>query len=242
MQTAQYFNCGSDDMRSDFFAFNDYSWCNSDFKTSGWDVKVKNFTDYGLPIFLSEWGCIENRPRTFDELSALMSSEMSSVYSGGLMYEYSLEENDYGIVQIKNGKVDELDEFELFKKALADNPSPTGDGGASTSTHAVDCPPKDADWNVDPDFVPEMPKEAEKYMKQGAGTGPGLKGPGSQTAGDSGTSTASTTGGVPSPTGSSSSDGGDGNSDDEGAAMSLQAPLFVTALALSFGLFGTLLL
>jgi hypothetical protein len=242
MQTAQYFNCGSDDMRSDFFAFNDYSWCNSDFKTSGWDVKVKNFTDYGLPIFLSEWGCIENRPRTFDELSALMSSEMSSVYSGGLMYEYSLEENDYGIVQIKNGKVDELDEFELFKKALADNPSPTGDGGASTSTHAVDCPPKDADWNVDPDFVPEMPKEAEKYMKQGAGTGPGLKGPGSQTAGDSGTSTASTTGGVASPTGSSSSDGGDGNSDDEGAAMSLQAPLFVTALALSFGLFGTLLL
>lgn len=50
MQTAHYFNCGSDDLRSDFFAFNDYSWCNSDFKTAGWDVKVKNFTDYGLPI------------------------------------------------------------------------------------------------------------------------------------------------------------------------------------------------
>lgn len=50
MQTAHYFNCGSDDARSDFFAFNDYSWCNSNFKTSGWDQKVKNFTDYGLPI------------------------------------------------------------------------------------------------------------------------------------------------------------------------------------------------
>lgn len=49
-QTADYMNCGSDDMRSDFFAFNDYSWCNSDFQTSGWDAKVKNFTDYGLPI------------------------------------------------------------------------------------------------------------------------------------------------------------------------------------------------
>lgn len=49
-QTADYFNCGSDDMRSDFFAFNDYSWCNSNFKTAGWDQKVKNFTDYGLPI------------------------------------------------------------------------------------------------------------------------------------------------------------------------------------------------
>lgn len=246
MQTAQYFNCGSDDMRSDFFAFNDYSWCNSDFKTSGWNVKVKNFTDYGLPIFLSEWGCIENRPRTFDELSALMSSEMSSVYSGGLMYEYSLEENDYGIVEIKNGKVKKLDEFDMFKNALSQNPSPTGDGGASSSTHAVDCPPKDPDWDVDPDYVPEMPKEAQKYMKQGAGGGPGLNGPGSQTAGDSGTSTASTTGGQVSPTGSSSSDGGDGNSNDEGAAMSVHGmtvgPLLVTGLALSFGLVGTLLL
>lgn len=29
---------------------NDYSWCSSDFKTAGWDVKVRNFTDYGLPI------------------------------------------------------------------------------------------------------------------------------------------------------------------------------------------------
>lgn len=65
MEQAQYFNCGSDDERSDFFAFvscvsavdghvltgqNDYSWCNTDFKTSQWDQKVKNFTNYGLPI------------------------------------------------------------------------------------------------------------------------------------------------------------------------------------------------
>lgn len=49
-ETADYFNCGSDDMRSDFFAFNDYSWCNTDFQESGWDQKVKTFSDYGLPI------------------------------------------------------------------------------------------------------------------------------------------------------------------------------------------------
>lgn len=29
---------------------NDYSWCNTDIKTSGWDIKVKNFTGYGIPI------------------------------------------------------------------------------------------------------------------------------------------------------------------------------------------------
>ncbi|KAJ3525728.1 hypothetical protein NM208_g11513 [Fusarium decemcellulare] len=143
MQTAYYMNCGSDDMRSDFFAFNDYSWCNSDFKTSGWDVKVKNFSDYGLPIFLSEWGCIENRPRKFEELEAMMSDEMTSVYSGGLMYEYSLEDNDYGIVTLKGDNVKTSSEYKLFKEALKKYPMPTGTGGAAKTTHGVDCPKSD---------------------------------------------------------------------------------------------------
>jgi hypothetical protein len=51
MEMAQYMNCGTDDERSDFFAFNDYSWCApSSFTQSGWSQKVKNFTGYGLPI------------------------------------------------------------------------------------------------------------------------------------------------------------------------------------------------
>jgi uncharacterized protein YraI len=50
-EMAEYMNCGTDDERSDFFAFNDYSWCDpSSFTTSGWDQKVKNFTGYGLPL------------------------------------------------------------------------------------------------------------------------------------------------------------------------------------------------
>ncbi len=53
MQMAHFMNCGTNDERSDFFAFNDYSWCDpSSFTTSGWDQKVKNFTGYGIPILL----------------------------------------------------------------------------------------------------------------------------------------------------------------------------------------------
>jgi hypothetical protein len=240
MQTAAYFNCGSDDMRSDFFAFNDYSWCNSNFQTSGWDQKVKNFTDYGLPIFLSEYGCIDNRPREFEELSALMSSQMSSVYSGGLMYEYSTEDNKFGIVEISGNNVEESNEFALLKSALAEYPAPTGDGGAATTTHSVACPSSDSAWNVNPTGIPEMPSEAQKYMDDGAGDGPGLNGDGSQTAGDSGTSTTNVTSGEPSPTGSSSS--GNGNDNDDNAGASLQAPLVVSAVSVVFALFGTLLL
>lgn len=49
-QLADYFNCGSDDMRSDFFAFNDYAWCDTSFEKAGWDAKVKHYSSYGLPI------------------------------------------------------------------------------------------------------------------------------------------------------------------------------------------------
>lgn len=242
LETAQYMNCGSDDMRSDFFAFNDYSWCNSDFKTSGWDQKVKTFTDYGLPIFLSEWGCIKNRPRKFEEMAAMMSDKMSSVYSGGLLYEYSIEENDYGIVKIDGNTVNldgAKDEFKNYQSVLKANPAPTGSGGAASTTHAVACPPKASNWQVDPSLVPVMPSQAEKYMKDGPGKGPGLSGDGSQEAADSGTATASTTGGKASAT------NGNGDKDNAGPSMHVasdRAPLVVCALTFAFTLFGAALL
>ena len=51
-EMAMYMNCGDDpDARSDFFAFNDYSWCDpSSFTTSGWDQKVEKYKDYSIPL------------------------------------------------------------------------------------------------------------------------------------------------------------------------------------------------
>ncbi|KAL6921780.1 hypothetical protein ACHAPO_006927 [Fusarium lateritium] len=241
MQTAHYMNCGSDEVRSDFFAFNDYSWCNSDFKTSGWDVKVKNFTDYGIPIFLSEYGCIESRPRKFEEIKPMMDSDMSSVYSGGLMYEYSLEDNDYGIVKIKGNTVQTEDEFDLFKSALSKYPAPTGAGGAAKASHGVECPKSESVWQVDPSYLPEMPAQAEKYMKDGAGKGPGINGDGSHFDTDSGTATASVAVGTSTSTGDSSSSNSE-DDDDSGAATLGFGALYVTGAATFFTLFGTLLL
>lgn len=51
VEAAQYMNCGTDDERSDFFAFNDYSWCDpSTFETSTWQQKVQAFSNYSIPI------------------------------------------------------------------------------------------------------------------------------------------------------------------------------------------------
>jgi hypothetical protein len=49
----------------------------------------------------SEYGCNEVQPRIFTEVGALYGKEMTSL-SGGLVYEYSQEEADYGLVVIND--------------------------------------------------------------------------------------------------------------------------------------------
>lgn len=225
MQTAAYFNCGPDDERSDFFAFNDYSWCTSDFVTSGWDKKVAAFADYGLPIFLSEYGCIQNT-RDFGEIAALMHSNMTAVYSGGLMYEYTYEENKYGIVTIadkaQKGPRTELPEFDAFAKAMANFPPPTGDGGYTPTQKAQPCPAMDEHWIVDTTRLPKFPEGAKKYLTEGAGPGPGLNGPGSQNSGPATHDFAEPGSGA----------GGGSNSEKNGASISGPAPVVFSGLVL----------
>lgn len=238
-QLAQYFNCGTDDERSDFFAFNDYSWCDSSFTQSGWDQKVKNFTGYGLPLFLSEYGCITNG-RSFGEVEALMSSEMTSVYSGGLVYEYSDEGNGYGIVSIDGDSVSEKSDFAAYATALSKNPQPTGDGGFVATTNSQACPSADSDWLVSNTLLPAIPTGASKYMDQGAGDGPGLKGDGSQNAG--GTSTGDAEPGSGSATGSASTSSSSGNAGAGGPGPLDMGAFMVTGVVFFFSLVGTMLL
>lgn len=50
-EMAEYMNCGTDDQRSDFFAFNDYSWCDpSSYTQSGWSAKVAQYGNYSIPL------------------------------------------------------------------------------------------------------------------------------------------------------------------------------------------------
>lgn len=50
-QMAEYMNCGTADQRSDFFAFNDYSWCDpSSYTTSGWSAEVALYGNYSIPL------------------------------------------------------------------------------------------------------------------------------------------------------------------------------------------------
>ncbi|EJT42043.1 GAS2-like protein [Saccharomyces kudriavzevii IFO 1802] len=118
---ARYFVCG--DIKADFYGINMYEWCGySTYGTSGYRERTKEFEDYPIPIFFSEFGCNLIRPRPFTEVSALYGNKMATVWSGGLAYMYFEEENEYGVVRINDdGEVDILPDFKNleneFKKA-----------------------------------------------------------------------------------------------------------------------------
>ncbi|CAD0113530.1 unnamed protein product [Aureobasidium uvarum] len=253
-ETAQYMNCGTDDQRSDFFAFNDYSWCDpSSFTQSGWDQKVQTYGNYSLPLFLSEYGCNKGT-RKFEEVSALYNQEMTGVYSGGLVYEYSEEGSDYGLVTISGSTVTPNGDFTYLQAAFSNNTAPSGDGGYHSDNTASTCPPASNTWNTG-DFtgedLPAIPSDAKKYMTSGAGTGPGLAGPGSQDAGTDNVATASAGSGSATRTASGSAStgsGASGSATHTGAASRVNmgevsfAPLVMTGLVALSTLLGATLL
>jgi 1,3-beta-glucanosyltransferase GAS5 len=241
LEMAEYMNCGTDDERSDFFAFNDYSWCDpSSFQISGWDQKVKNFTGYGIPLFLSEYGCNTNT-RKWEEVSALYNTEMTSVYSGGLVYEYSEEGNNYGLGTINGNSYTENQDFQALMQAFQKTSNPSDDGGYNSTGGASGCPSYEGqNWQVKDDSLPAIPEPAKKYFTQGAGTGPGLTGTGSQNAGtaSSGTATAGSGQVTATSTSGSTSNGAAGHLVPQWSF----APVVCGAVALLSGVFGATLL
>ncbi|KAF2008114.1 glycoside hydrolase family 72 protein [Amniculicola lignicola CBS 123094] len=96
-----YMACGDNSSEVlDFFSLNAYEWCgDSDYATSGYTQLTKNATNLNIPIFLSETGCNTPKPRTFQDQEAIFGSEMSSVWSGSIIYEWIEEANNYGLIK-----------------------------------------------------------------------------------------------------------------------------------------------
>lgn len=92
-----YFNCGKPEEAIDFWGYNIYSWCGkSSYVESGFDLRTEEFANYTVPVFFAEYGCNVPSPRLFDEVQAIYGSNMTNVWSGGIVYMYFQEENKYG--------------------------------------------------------------------------------------------------------------------------------------------------
>lgn len=235
----QYFNCGDEEERIDMFGMNDYSWCGkSSFSQSGYEANVKKYSDYSIPMFLSEFGCNKVTPRPFTEIEALYDEKMTKVYSGGLVYEYSQEDSNYGLVKIKGDDVSKLDDFDTLKKQYEKVSNPSGDGGAKTDGKASTCPKyKKGTWDVDEDKEPpSTPKDAEDYFDKGAGKKLGFDAPNTQ----AGSTSAPKAGGGSSSSSDSDSDSSDSSSSStstssDSAAGIVQIPS-LSAIAVPAGL------
>jgi len=161
---AAYFNCGDSADQIDFWGYNIYEWCgDSSFTESGYDQRVKEFENYNVPTFFAEYGC--NTPggaagRKFTEVAALYGDQMNDVFSGGIVYEYFQEDNDYGLVSVEgSSSVSTLADFAAFSSQIH-KVDPTGVNSGSynpTNTASSTCPTVDADWLAASSPLPPTP-------------------------------------------------------------------------------------
>ena len=99
-ELANYFDCGQASDAIDFWGYNIYSWCGkSDYKTSMYQDRTEEFSSYNVPAFFAEYGCNKVEPRPFTEVAALFGDQMTPVWSGGIVYMYFQEDNDFGVFE-----------------------------------------------------------------------------------------------------------------------------------------------
>ncbi|KAK4497509.1 hypothetical protein PRZ48_011960 [Zasmidium cellare] len=157
---ANYFNCGDQDSAIDFWGYNIYSWCgDSSYTESGYDVRTKEFSTYSVPAFFAEYGCNDVEPRPFTEVGALYGSKMNDVWSGGIVYMYFQEANNYGLVSVDGNSVSTREDFNNLKTQLA-SVSPTGVNSASYSpTNSPASCPTASDWDAKATPLPPSPNK-----------------------------------------------------------------------------------
>ncbi len=86
---------------------------------------------------------------------------MTPVFSGGFVYEYFEEENDYGLASINSGSVSTLADFGAFSSQIH-AVTPTGVNSASytpSNTIGQACPTIDANWQAST-ALPPTPNQA----------------------------------------------------------------------------------
>ncbi|KAH8652063.1 1,3-beta-glucanosyltransferase-like protein [Xylariales sp. PMI_506] len=161
---ADYFNCGNTSEAIDFFGYNIYSWCgDSSYTESGYDTETAFFANYSVPVFFAEYGCNTvggAEGRLWDDTTALYGDEMTPVFSGGIVYMYFEETNDYGIVTVSDGAATTMTNYGvLSSKLAAATPSSTSSADYTPTNVAQSCPAIANDWQANEVLPPTPSRE-----------------------------------------------------------------------------------
>ncbi|KAI8366005.1 Glucanosyltransferase-domain-containing protein [Radiomyces spectabilis] len=147
-----YFNCGDEGSQADFFGVNLYEWCGeSSFAKSGFKDRTNEFANFSKPVFMSEYGCNLVTPRPFSEVQAIYGPEMTDVWSGGVAYEWTQENNNYGLIKAAygNNSVELLPDYTNLQKQLAKvDPKGVNMDSFDVQRSASPCPSTNNIWKA----------------------------------------------------------------------------------------------
>lgn len=179
-----YFQCAidgeEDDMsRADIFALNSYSWCgDSSFKEASYDQLVTMFQKSSVPVFFSEFGCNTPSPRVFTEIQSIYGSDMTGAFAGGVVYEYTQEDNNYGLAKIntKDQSLQLQEDFRSLQKQYSkvDFSSVQSVKAVSTANSAPECKAsliKNKSFNSN-FTLPKLPPGAQEIIDEGVSPAP----------------------------------------------------------------------
>lgn len=165
---ANYLSCDPSGSNSgatalDLFGLNNYEWCgNSTFQASYAGVEGE-FAGYNVAAYFSEFGCITSPPRLWTEVGALLSSQMSPVWSGGVAFSYfpaTSVQGQFGMVTISpdGTTVTTSSDFTNLQTqyAAASPPNSPSQGG---TTSYPSCPQQNSSWLAS-NTLPPTPNSA----------------------------------------------------------------------------------
>lgn len=140
----------------------------STFEKSGFKDRTQELENYSKPVFLSEYGCNLVTPRGFSEVGAIYGPQMTDVWSGGVVYEWTQENNRYGLVKIsESGEVEVMPDYtSLLEEMSKVHPKGVMMDDYHEERSASSCPEINANWKASSSLPPTPSDGACECMVQ----------------------------------------------------------------------------
>lgn len=124
-----------------------YTWCgNSNYYKSSIDTIYEEFQDLPIPVLFSETGCKPDEGnRKFEDVRAFLGNVLQAVFSGVVVFEWAMHENEYGIVEYPEETDRSFPKTLAEYKSLADafssmDPTGTSEASYKPSNTPPECP------------------------------------------------------------------------------------------------------